>query len=84
MAIGIVVVSVIFLALNWLSLIAFIVKRSQGNFSFAPPFLFGILGAISSVWAFDKHAFWISVGFLLLDPSIGFALGAIALKKLRR
>ncbi|UUZ48580.1 hypothetical protein LP420_38740 [Massilia sp. B-10] len=78
------VIATIFIALNWLSLIAFIVKRQQGGFSFAPPFFCGILGAICSAYVFERHTIWIAASFLLLDPSIGFVLGAIAIKKLRQ
>lgn len=78
------VISAIFIVLNWLSLIAFIVQRRKGNFSFSPPFICGVLGAIASFGALNHHAAWSASVFLLLDPSIGFALGSIAIKSLRK
>lgn len=77
-------ISAIFIVLNWLSLIAFIVRRRKGNFSFAPPFICGVMGAIASFGVLDHHAVWSAGAFLLLDPSIGFALGSIAIKKLHK
>jgi hypothetical protein len=77
----VIAVTAFVIALNWLSLIAFIVKKSKGNFSFAPPFICGILGAFASLLALEHHALWVAIGFLLLDPSIGLALGSIGIKK---
>lgn len=79
----VIAVTAFVIALNWLSLIAFIVKKTKGNFSFAPPFICGILGAFASFLALEHHALWVAFGFLLLDPSIGLALGSLGIKKLR-
>lgn len=71
----------IFIALNWLSFIVFIVQKRKGNFSFAPPFLCGVFGAIASFGGLEQHAAWFAIGFVLLDPCMGLALGAIAIQK---
>ncbi len=77
-------VTAIFIVLNWLSFIAFLIKKPEGNFSFAPPFICGVLGAIATFVAIENHAFWFATAFLLLDPSIGLSLGFLALKQLRK
>lgn len=69
------------IALNWFSLITFILKKSKGSFSFAPPFICGILGAFASLLELENHAVWVALGFVLLDPSIGLALGSIGIKR---
>ena len=73
--------SAIFIALNWMSFIAYLVQKSEGGFSFAPPLLCGVLGAIASFGGLEQHAVWFAIGFLLLDPSIGFILGSLAIQK---
>jgi hypothetical protein len=74
-------ISAVYIVLNWLALLAVMFIRREGTFSFFPP-VFGVLGAIGSIGAFDNHALWIALGFLLLEPST-LALTAYSIQKFR-
>lgn len=70
----IIVVCGVFIIFNWLSLVSFFLKGSEGGFSFCPPYFCGILAAIASFGAFEQHAVWLAILFFMIDPSIGFIL----------
>ncbi|WP_028451243.1 hypothetical protein [Chitinilyticum aquatile] len=69
------------IVLNWIMLLAFVLRRDKGAFSFAPPFLCGLAGAGASLWVWQEHAGWFAVAFLLLDPSIALPMVWLAIKR---
>ncbi|MBE9609433.1 hypothetical protein [Chitinilyticum piscinae] len=81
LCITVTVLAALFIALNWIMLLAFILRRDKGTFSFAPPFLCGVAGAGASLWVWPEQAVWIAVVFLLLDPSIALTLAWLAIKR---
>jgi hypothetical protein len=59
-------------------------RTSKGGFSFAPPFVCGILGALVSLLVLQDYRLWASIAFVLLDPSIGFVLICIGIQTWRK
>lgn len=71
-----------FIALNWIGLLGAL--SSKANFSFAPPFLAGIAGclvALAHPSATVNELAWV---FIVVDPSIGFALGVTTVVYLKK
>ncbi len=79
--------SALLIPLNWLSFVGWLIEARRGrkrNFSFAPPFLCGIAGAIACLicpWPDVWRWAWVPP---LIDPSIALLLVAVVLHAVAR
>jgi hypothetical protein len=72
----------VFMLFNWGGLIGATIGHRR--YSFAPPFLCGILSALALlIWPGYSLRWW-ALAPLFVDPSIGFCFIVLALQKVRK